>query len=249
MHSYHKEATVGLIVILGVTGFIAGTMWLKGKAFGNPPEVHVAYADVRTLKEGSPVSVSGAVIGQVESIVLERPGRVVVTFTYDDKLVTPTVNAAATLVGVGMLGDMAIQFDPGTGPALGSDQVIEGTVKPGLLDAGGQLAEQASATLASLNRLADTALVVDLRRTLGSTERLMNYLADRKVGPTAEIGATMRQLQLVSARLDSTLAGVDAAALSARVDTTLRQAGSASARLASMTARMDSLLSRIDRGE
>src|SRR5690606_30754545 len=75
MHSCHKEATVGLLVILGVTGFIGGAMWLKGRAFGNPPTVHVAYPDVSTLKEGSPVSVSGAVIGQVETIALERPGR------------------------------------------------------------------------------------------------------------------------------------------------------------------------------
>ncbi len=249
MHSYHKEATVGLIVMLGVAGFVAGSMWLKGKAFGNPPEVRVAYADVRTLKEGSPVRVSGAVIGQVETIALERPGRVIVTLTYDDDLVTPTVNATAALVGVGMLGDMAIDFMPGTGAPLGPNQVIEGQLTPGLLDTGNQLAAQAGTALESLTRMMDTALVVDLRRTLASTERVMNYLADRQNGPAAEIAPTMRQVQAMAARLDSTLAGVDSRALAARIDTTMRQAGSASAHLASLTARMDTLLTRIDRGE
>ncbi len=249
MHSYHKEATVGLLVILGVTGFVAGTVWLKGKAFGNPPMVHVAYHDVRTLKEGSPVRVSGAMVGQVESITLDHPGRVIVSFTYDDKLVTPTVGASAQLVGVGMLGDMAIEFDPGEGAPLGPDQVIEGTAPSGLLDVGADLANRATTTLDRLNAMLDTSLVVDLRSTLRSSEQLMRYLADRQQGPMAEVNATMRQLQLVSARLDTTMQQVDAPALSARIDSTLRSTGDLTAGLSAMSARIDSLLGRINRGE
>lgn len=249
MHSYHKEATVGLLVILGFIGFILGGMWLRGSAIGNPPRIAVAYTDVQTLKEGSPVKVSGAVIGRVESIRLEHPGRVVVELTYDDKLITPTTNTTAALVGVGLLGDMAIEVDPGDGAPLGPEQVIEGTVASGLMDIGSSLAAQASTTLASLNRMLDTAMISDLRATLTSTQRLMSYLADPTHGPTAEVGATMRQLQTTAARLDSTMAAIDAAKLTARVDTTLRQAGDASARLAGLTARMDTLLGRIARGE
>lgn len=249
MHSYHKEATVGLLVVLGVTAFIVGGMWLKGSAIGNAPRVAIAYADVQTLKEGSPVNVSGAVIGRVESIRLERPGRVLVEITYDDELVTPTTEATAALVGVGLLGDMAIDFDPGNGAPLGPDQVIEGTTASGLMDIGGKLAEQASTTLASLNQMLDTAMISDLRKTLASTQRLMAYLADARNGPTAEVGATMRQLQVTAARLDSTMAAIDAATLTARVDTTLKQAGNASDRLAGLTARMDTLLGRVTRGE
>ncbi|HET9066473.1 MAG TPA: MlaD family protein [Gemmatimonadales bacterium] len=249
MHSYHKEATVGLLVILGVAGFILGAMWLKGSAIGNPPHVTIAYTDVQTLKEGSPVRVSGAVIGRVESIRLDRPGRVLVEITYDKDLVAPTTDATAALVGVGLLGDMAIDLDPGNGAPLGPDQVIEGTTASGLMDIGSKLADQASVTLASINRMLDTAMVSDLRATLASTQRLMAYLADARNGPTAEVGATMRQLQATAARLDSTMAAIDAATLTARVDTTLRQAGDASARLASLTARMDTLLGRVARGE
>lgn len=249
MHSYHKEATVGLLVILGFAGFIVGGLWLKGSAIGNPPRVTVAYTDVQTLKDGSPVTVSGAVIGRVESITLERPGRVLVEITYKDDLVTPTTEATAALVSVGLLGDMAIDFDPGNGAPLGPGQVIEGTTASGLMDIGGKLAEQASVTLASINRMLDTAMVSDLRQTLASTQRLMAYLADTRNGPAAEVGATMRQLQTSAARLDSTMADIDAAALTARLDTTLKQAGNASDRLAGLTARMDTLLGRITRGE
>lgn len=249
MQSIHKEATVGLLVIIGVVGFLAGAMWLRGEALGNPPTVQIAYSDVETLKEGSPVSVSGAVVGRVESIVLDRPGRVIVTITYDDHKVKPTVNASAVLVGVGMLGDMAIEFDPGSGAPLPADQVIEGTVKGGLLQLGDELADRANATFDALNRMLDTALVLELRRTLVSSRRLMDYFADPRNGPTAEVGPTLAQLRAVTARLDTAVAAVDAAGLSARADTTLSQAGEASMRLASLSARMDTLLTRIDRGE
>ena len=29
MHSYHKEATVGAVVIVAIAAFIGGTLWLR----------------------------------------------------------------------------------------------------------------------------------------------------------------------------------------------------------------------------
>lgn len=249
MNSYHKEATVGLFVLVGVALFLFGTMWLSGRAFGNPPTITVAFPDIQTLKEGSPVRVSGAVIGSVETITLERPGRVLVTMNYDRALVTPAADARAALVAVGMLGDMVIDLDPGTGAPLGDGAVIEGTVTPGLFDLGGSLATQAETTLAALNAMLDPALVADLRRTLASSERLMAYLADGRNGPTAEVNATMRALQGVSARLDSTLGAVDARALGARLDTTLASTATLTDQLARTTRQVDSLLAGMRRGE
>lgn len=249
MNSYHKEATVGLLVLVAIIAFVLGAMWLRGQSWGNPPTLRVAYADIGNLKVGSPVLISGAVVGRVEELKFERLGRVLVVATYDGDLVTPTVNATATIRGVGMLGDMVIDLDPGSGAPLGEDTIIEGTLTPGLGEIGGELAVKASTALTSLNAMLDTSLVQDLRGTLQSSERLMRYLADSRNGPTAEVGATMRQLQSVSARFDSALAGIDAPALSARFDSTLRTAGELSTKLAGMTMRMDSLLAGINSGK
>ncbi|HRP09265.1 MAG TPA: hypothetical protein PLL69_12340, partial [Gemmatimonadales bacterium] len=64
MNSYHKEATVGLLVLLGAVAFVLGAMWLRGQSWGNPPELRVAFSDINNLKIGSPVMISGAGIGR-----------------------------------------------------------------------------------------------------------------------------------------------------------------------------------------
>jgi phospholipid/cholesterol/gamma-HCH transport system substrate-binding protein len=249
MIAYHKEATVGLLVLTGIVAFVMGAMWLRGQSWGNPPQLRVAYSHIGNLKVGSPVQISGAVLGRVEALEFERMGRVIAVLTYDADKVTPTVNTQATIRGVGLLGDMMVDLDPGTGAPLAEDQVIEGTMEPGFGDIGTDLAAKASTALANFSAMMDTALVVDMRTALRSSERLMRYLSDTRNGPTAEVNATMRQLQLVSARFDSTLAGIDAPALAARLDSTLKATGDLSTRLAGMTSRMDSLLQRINSGE
>lgn len=249
MISYHKEATVGALVLLGVVAFVFGAMWLRGQSWGNPPTLRVAYADIGNLKVGSPVQISGAVLGRVEALEFERKGRVIAVLTYDDEKITPTVNAVATIRGIGLLGDMVIDLDPGTGAPLPPDAVIEGVMEPGFGDIGADLAAKTATALTSFNAMLDTALVVDMRTALRSSERLMRYMADTRTGPTAEINATMRQLQSVSARFDTTLAGIDAPALAARLDSTLKATGELSSRLGGMTSRMDSLLSRINSGQ
>lgn len=249
MNSYYKEAAVGLLVLLGVGGFVVGTMWLRGRSIGNTPLVLVAYEDVGTLKEGAPVKVSGAAIGTVERIELVRPGKVVVGFSYDRKRITPTTAGTAKLVSVGMLGDMAIDYNPGTGQAMSRSDTLVGVTEAGLMGAVGGLAEQASQALSSMNRMMDTALVVELKETMATSRRLMAYLGDSRSGPTAEVNATMRALQGVSSRIDTLMAGLDAAALQGRVDSTMRSAASAAEQLAAVSGRLDAILAKIERGE
>lgn len=248
MHSYHKEATVGLLVLVGLTVFIGGTLWLRGQTLG-AADLNVMYADIGNLKEGAPVRISGAPVGRVEEIIFEGVGKVRVGLTLDDK-VQATTGAKASIGSVGMLGDAVIDLDPGQGAPLKPGDVIQGAAPvPGLFDKGAQLADQASLAMASLNRMLDTSLVVELKATLVSSQRLLRYFADAKSGPTAEVNATMRALQATSARLDTTLGAIDAPRLQARLDSTMRSTGNLADRLAATSARMDTLLARVQRGE
>ncbi|MEI2720297.1 MAG: MlaD family protein [Gemmatimonadales bacterium] len=247
MHSYHKEATVGAVVLVAIAAFVGGTLWLRGKTLGSP-ELNVMFADIGNLKEGAPVRVSGAPVGRVEEIVFEGVGKVRVGVTFSVDL-TPAATARASIGSIGMLGDAVINLDPGQGAPLAHGATIQGTTEVGLFDKGAVLADQATVAMTSLNKMLDTALVVELKQTLAASQRLLSYYGDAKNGPTAEVNATMRALRTTSARLDSTLAGVDAPAIQARLDTTLRSAGNLSDRLAATSTRVDAMLARIERGE
>lgn len=247
MHSYHKEATVGALVLVALAAFFAGTLWLRGKTL-SAPELHILFADVGNLKEGAPVRVSGASVGRVEEIVFEAVGKVNVGITFSVPI-TPLRSATATIGSVGMLGDAVINLDPGQGEPLAQGATIQGSLETGIFEKGASLADQAALTMTSLNQMLDTSMVVELRRTLAASQKLLNYYSDAKSGPTAELGATMRALQSTSARLDSTLAAVDAAALQARLDSTMKSTSNLTDRLAETSKRVDAMLARIDRGE
>jgi phospholipid/cholesterol/gamma-HCH transport system substrate-binding protein len=247
MNSYYKNATVGLMVILGLVVFTGGSLWLRGKTIRRP-DVQVMFDDIGNLKEGAPVRVSGAPVGRVSEIEFMGVGRVRVglTLTVD---VHPTRAAQASITGVGMLGDAVITFDPGQGPPLEAGDTVRGTMAAGLFDKGADLADQASTTLTSLNGMLDKELITDLRKSLTTSQELMRYLMDQKTGPTAEVNATMRSLQSTTAVLDSTLRALDARKLQAGLDSTMRSSRAMFDRLAAATTRMDSLMAKIQRGE
>jgi len=247
MNPHYKNATVGLIVILGLVVFTGGSLWLRGRTI-RKPDVQVIFADIGNLKEGAPVRVSGAPVGRVSEIEFIGVGRVRVGLTLD-VAVHPSRAAKASITGIGMLGDAVITFDPGQGPPLQPGDTVRGTMAAGLFDKGAELADQASETLTSLRAMLDKELIADLRQSLRTSEELMKYLKDQKTGPTAEINATMRSLQATTAVLDSTLKALDAKQLQVGLDSTMRSSRLMFDRLAAATTRMDSLMAKIQRGE
>ncbi len=246
-NSFQKEVGLGAMVLLAVAAFIAGTLWLRGKSLGRD-DVYVVYHDVNTLKDASPVRISGALVGRVDGVNYVAPGHVVVglKFSHDIQV---TSNATAAITAVGMLGDQMVVFNPGSGTPVPRGDTIQGTVAPGLFDKAADLANKAAETMTRVNAMLDTQLVVDLRHTLQSTQKLMAYLADRTDGPTAQVTPTLLALQHTSAQLDSTLGELHPGALQTRLDSTMRSAGNAADRLATMTAHADSIMTRIQHGD
>jgi phospholipid/cholesterol/gamma-HCH transport system substrate-binding protein len=247
MNSYYKNATIGLIVILGIVVFVVGSLWLRGKTIRSP-DVQVVFADIGNLKEGAPVRVSGAPVGRVSEIQFMGVGHVRVGLMVDGT-VHPTKAAKVSITGVGMLGDAVITFDPGQGAPLVAGDTVHGTMASGLFDKGAELADKASETLTSVQAMMDKELIVDLRHSLQQSQELMKYLMDQKSGPTAEINATMRSLQATTAVLDTTLRALDPKKLQSGLDSTMRSSRQMFDRLASATGRMDSIMAKIQRGE
>lgn len=247
MNSYQRNTVVGLIVIISVIGFVVGTLWLRGKSIGGS-DVAIIYADIGNLKEGAPVRISGAPVGRVVDIVYQGVGKVAVGIKFDQPILVGQ-SASASITGVGMLGDMVIVLDPGKPPARAKTDTIHGAMAAGVFDKAAGLADSAAITIGKLNTMLDAQLIVDLRKTLASTQVLMAHLADAKNGPTAQLNPTMLALQRTNAQLDSTLSQLNVKALQSRLDSTMHSAGGAADRLAAMSARADTLLAKIQHGE
>src|SRR3954467_4665483 len=122
-----REVTVGSIVIVAILVFVFGTMWLSGRRVSSGNTVRMQFANVSGLKRASPVRVSGVNVGKVESIEFIDVGKVLVAASLPPKI-RPRMDATAQIVSVSLVGDYAVDFDPGQSPqVLAPGKVIVGT--------------------------------------------------------------------------------------------------------------------------
>lgn len=246
---YKREVTVGALVLLGVVLFIIGTSWLGGGTLTPANRVEMEFANAAGLKRGSPVRISGMQVGRVEAVRLLEFGKVRLDVALD-KGIVPKADATASVVSVGLAGDVAIELVPGvSADPLPAGQVIPGAVAPGFAAIGEQLAGKAGVVMDNLNAVLDTALVAQMEATLRSLQRTLNVMSDPRSGPAAELSTTLAGLRALTARLDSTLAGAPLQRSLANLDTLSGRLVGMTTQFTTTGAQLDSLLSRINRGE
>jgi phospholipid/cholesterol/gamma-HCH transport system substrate-binding protein len=250
-----REVTVGSIVIVAILVFIFGTMWLSGRRVTAGNRVRMHFANVSGLKRASPVRVSGVNVGKVESIEFLDVGKVLVVASLPPKI-RPRVDATAQIVSVSLVGDYAIDFDPGHSPqVLPPGAVIVGTQESALSERAAVLADRADSVMQGVQmivnqRTADqlTATLDALQATLRATQKTMALLGDPRSGPTVELTRTMAAFRALTTRLDSTLAHPALARTLERADTLTGNLAAMSSQLTTTGARLDSLLSGVNRG-
>ncbi len=246
---YSREVIVGAIVTIAILVFIFGTMWLSGRSVSSDNLIHLQFANVSGLKRASPVRVSGVNVGKVERIEFVDVGKVVVTASLPPKI-RPRVDAEAKIVSVTLVGDYAVDFDPGrAGDFLAPGKVILGTQDLGLSGRAMELSDRADSILIGAQAIVNKETAEQLRSTLTALEgtlkaaqRTMQIYGDSTRGPTAELTRTMAAFRQVTTRLDSTLAHP-------ALDRTLSRTDTLTANLAAMTARLDSTLAALNRGQ
>jgi phospholipid/cholesterol/gamma-HCH transport system substrate-binding protein len=246
---YSREVIVGAIVTIAILVFIFGTMWLSGRSVSSDNLVRIQFANVSGLKRASPVRVSGVNVGKVERIEFVDVGKVLVTASLPPKI-RSRVDADAKIVSVTLVGDYAVDFDPGrAGEFLPPGKVILGTQDLGLSGRAMELSDRADSILIGAQAIVNKETAEQLRSTLTALEgtlkaaqRTMQIYGDSTRGPTAELTRTMAAFRQVTNRLDSTLAHP-------ALDRTLNRTDTLTANLAAMTARLDSTLAALNRGQ
>jgi hypothetical protein len=133
--------------------------------------------------------------------------------------------------------------------ALQPGKIILGTQDLGLSGRAQELSDRADSILIGAQSIVNKETAAQLRATLTAlegtlkvAERTMRIYSDSTRGPTAELTRTMAAFRQLSTRLDSTLANPALSRTLSRTDTL-------TASLASLTARFDSTISAINRGQ
>jgi phospholipid/cholesterol/gamma-HCH transport system substrate-binding protein len=250
---YKREATVGAIVLIAIVVFVFGTMWLSGRSVGTDNKVRMQFDNVSGLKRASPLRISGVTVGKVEKIEFLDVGKVLVIASLPPKI-RPRVDASAKIVSVTLVGDYAVDFDPGrASEPLPPGRVILGSQDLGLTGRAAVLAERVDSMLLGAQGFVNERTAVQLRSTLTALEgtlkaaqRTMQIYADTGNGPTAELTKTMSAFRQLSTRLDSTLASP---AFSRRTDSITANLAAMTTQFAATGARLDTLLAGMNRGQ
>lgn len=252
---YGREAIVGTVVIIAIVVFVVGTMWLSGRSIGSRDVVRIQFRHVSGLKRASPVTISGVQVGRVEKIELQDVGRVVVSVSIPPRI-TPRIDASARIAAVGLVGDFAVDFNPGQAPQpLPKDRIVIGSAKSGFSERAASLGDRADSLMIGLQEFANKETAQDLRGalrafqgTMSQMERTLKGFGDANHGATAELTRTMVSLQRLSSRLDTTLANPAITSLLQNTDTLSGNLARMTNQLSLASARLDTLLSGVNQG-
>ena len=250
-----REVTVGTIVIVAILVFIFGTMWLSGRSVSSDNLVRLQFANVSGLKRASPVRISGVSVGKVERIEFQDVGKVLVSASLPPKI-KPRVDASATIVSVTLVGDYAVDLDPGrAAELLPPGRVILGTQDAGLSGRAMGLSDRADSVLIGAQAIVNQktadqlyATMNALQATLKAATKVMEMYGDPSKGPSAELTRTMASLRSVTERLDSTLANPALSRTLGRADTLTANLAAMTKQLTSTGARLDTLLADVSHG-
>ena len=251
-----REVVVGSIVLVALLIFVSGTMFLSGRSILRRDGVTIQFKDAGELKRASPVRISGVPSGKVIDIRLIEPGKVHVTISLPDEI-EPKTDALAYIRTVGLAGDAALVFVPGTDPTpLPEGQVVMGVETPGFADMAGKLAGNADSLLSSVRALVgpERGKQLDqtlerLNKTLVSTQALLAVYANQKTGPTAELQATLVEFRALAGKLDSTLSAPALVRARDKADTLVGNLNEMSVQFRATGQRLDSVLAKLERGE
>ncbi|SMC55071.1 MlaD family protein [Cellulophaga tyrosinoxydans] len=253
-----REIKTGIIVVGGILLFIMGFSYLKSTSiFDNSKVFYVVYDNVGGLQPGTPVSINGYTVGNVNNIKFkDNSGKLLVTFSVNNEFEFSN-QSKAELYDTGIIGGKGIQIIPmfdGSPMAKSGDTLIS-SVKPGLTDLVQKnlaplqskiegAVTNADSLMINVNQILDTKTKRDLRESIsglnvlvksfqGSANNLNALLADNK----GELDTAVQNIANITSNFSKLSDSISQAGL---VDTMKN--------LESTIASLDAMLAKIEQG-
>lgn len=152
------EIKVGITILVGMTLFVLGIVWLKGITFKpNTFETTIIFRNTAGLQIGDAVTVSGLKVGKVTDINLEADS--VIVYVSLSNSVTLQADAAATITSVDFFGGKRIELTTGkSNKGFDLTKRLYGSREPDLTELTSQLREIASDVKGTLEKV-DSVLI------------------------------------------------------------------------------------------
>src|SRR3989442_5011275 len=245
--TYKQEVGVGAFVLVGVAVFLVGVLYLTGQSLRTGGiSVDVMFESVAGLKQGDPVLVSGVKKGRVARVALERVKSVRVRLELS-KDVAPHIDASAAVAAMDLFGAKFIDYNPGAREEmLASGRSISGTSTPDIAGVAQGVANRANELMENAANIVSDRMGEDIHNTLLVTQRAMNTLAHAPEGPfIQQTTRTLQATERVMQRVDSMLGW----GTGRNVDSISANLARLTNHLSHATAALDTMISRINRGE
>jgi len=237
MHQTRREIQVGITVVLAFAVLLFGMLWFKQYRFSGGEKHYAAdFSGVEGLQTRDRVQVRGIRMGAVDAFrIVDSKVRV---FFHVDPEADLREDAVVNLQSIGIVGEMVININPGSGKPVPSGHVFEGRLSGSLT----QVTDIAGEALRDLRDLTS-----DLRSFLAEVQadhKVSDALAATRkaaVGVSEIVDDNQQNIRILLANLAKTSEALHTAL--AGPDSTLLVAARGMARSLS---RSDSLLTELE---
>jgi phospholipid/cholesterol/gamma-HCH transport system substrate-binding protein len=247
-----SEYQVGLLTVIALVVLVGGMMWLKNIDLTKGSRLYqVDFARVEGMRVGDKVQVRGIRMGEVTDMhIMQSAVRVELAL---DETVDLREDAVVTLGEKGIVGEVVIEIDPGTG-----DEVLEGHIFSGRT-AGtiASMTDAAGAALAEMRELTRkvTELVEQVREEGKVTETLVQanetlVKVDQMVEQNhSDVVVILENLRVTTDKLRELM---ESERIGATIDTaqaTLTTADSLMVNLQESSRRLNAILTEVESGD
>lgn len=225
-----REIKTAVLVIASILLFIWGYSFLKGSnILNNHKKLYVEYDNVEGLVSSAPVTISGKIIGKVNSIILNKNGKLLVEMQINEENFPISKSSVAQIYEPGFIGGKQIAIIPNYGDtklAVTGDKLLA-DVKQGLTTSLGNKLEPTQQKINSLVTNADKLM-------LNVNSILDNQTKANLKASISQLNQTLAEVNKATKQVNSMLASNDQ-----KIEATLTNAEKASASFAKISSDLE----------
>ena len=247
--SASREVRVGVFVLVGIVAFLAilFTMTDVG-TFRGRYYLRTEVANAGGIRRGDPVQMRGVNIGRVIAFEMVPRGVSVRLEIYNEYPIPS--DSHAELRSNGLLGGLTVDIVPGVSEEdLDDDAVIPGRSAPGMFDQAAGLGSRADTALARVNQILSTRTVGAVNSSAVEMQALLQELNTLATQQRSELATLSASLRRSAAGVEQVASGPELERSVQRIDSLTARMDQAAQRLSQTSASLQSVASRVERGE